>query len=458
MAWFGKKKQQISAPVRSDAILNAIHDGVTLIEASGKVKVVNPALRRLLGISADEGVGIAHTSLLSFVKKDGSLLEAELNPISLALKNNQYAETRDLSLIRSRENGTVAIALSVSPMGTASDDRLVVIRDITRELKEEQEKNEFISTASHEMRTPVASIEGYLGLALNPQTATIDARAKEYLTKAHESSRHLGRLFRDLLDTTKLDDGRLKANFVPVEVLGLVRNIAEAQMPSVTEKGLRFLFNEPLSGAADERQKKHLEPLLYASVDIDFLREAVGNLIENAIKYTKSGSIAVNVYGDERSVFISVADTGMGIASSEVPHIFQKFYRVDNSDTRDIGGTGLGLYLTRQRIEVMRGKIRVESELGKGSNFIVALPRLSENDYQKQQLALENAKMIHPQIAAGTAKISGAANGVEAQVKTPKTEVASIDQNTDEAAGPDLTPEQLAAKKAAFAKQFQGKD
>jgi signal transduction histidine kinase len=238
------------------------------------------------------------------------------------------------------------------------------------------------------MRTPVASIEGYLGLAMNPQTATIDARASAYLIKAHEASQHLGRLFQDLLDTTKIDDGRTKIHMQPVEIAALIKNIANDQAPNITAKNLTYQFGNPDQG-------RQLNQLIYAMIDVGYLHEIINNIIENAIKYTHVGSITVTARTDKQNVQIVITDTGIGIPREELSHIFQKFYRIDNSDTREIGGTGLGLYITKQLVEAMGGHIWAESEIGKGTNFIISLPRLSASDYEKLSIA-ETHQMLAP--------------------------------------------------------------
>jgi signal transduction histidine kinase len=239
------------------------------------------------------------------------------------------------------------------------------------------------------MRTPVASIEGYLGLAMNPSTATVDERGMEYLTKAHEASQHLGRLFQDLLDTTKLDDGQIKARLEPVDIVALVKSIADGQIPNITAKGLGYQFG---SGSVDQQLSggRRIDQLIYASIDPDFLREVINNLIENAIKYTPAGWVTVNVRADNYNVQIIVEDTGIGVAREELTHIFQKFYRVDNRDTREIGGTGLGLYLVKQRVEAMNGRIWAESEVGKGTRFICLFPRITEDVYRQQRFFIDN--------------------------------------------------------------------
>jgi signal transduction histidine kinase len=113
------------------------------------------------------------------------------------------------------------------------------------------------------------------------------------------------------------------------------------------------------------------------------VREAVDNLIENAVKYTPSGSITINVSADDTNILVSVTDTGIGIAPEDLGHIFQKFYRVDSSDTREIGGTGLGLYISKRRVEANGGRMWAESEYQKGSTFFISLPRLDSREVDR---------------------------------------------------------------------------
>lgn len=392
MGWFSKKKTpgaNDNQRQMSELALRAVHDGVIILDAAGNIALINPAACNLLGYTHDEAYGLGHLSIIHLVNKQGTAMDQEAaNPISIALKTNQYTETREFSIIANISGKIIPVSLIITPTGEPTDPKIINLRDITKELKEEEERNEFISTASHEMRTPVASIEGYLGLAMNPQTATVDARAAAYLAKAHEASQHLGRLFQDLLDTTKLDDGKMKLRLQPVEMTTLVKSIAEGQIPNINAKGLKFEF-----GTNAETQStggKRIPQLIYAQIDVDFLREIIDNVIENSTKYTKSGSVSVTVSGDEDNVRIAIADTGIGIPRDELSHIFQKFYRVDNSDTREIGGTGLGLHITKQRVEAMGGRIWAESQVGQGTVFYISFPRLTTDEYEKRRLAFTN--------------------------------------------------------------------
>ena len=313
----------------------------------------------------------------------------------------------------------------------------------------------------------MASIEGYLGLALNPQTATIDERAKKYLTEAHNASQHLGRLFRDLLDVTKLDDNRDKAHLQPAELNEEVQKIVDLHRPAAGEKGLRFIFGSG-EGSGVATRESAVGAAVYAMVDPDFLAEIVGNLIENAIKYTPAGgTVSVSVAGDMKMASITVADSGIGIPPEDQEHIFQKFYRVDNTDTREIGGTGLGLYIAKKRVESMNGRITVESEYGKGSAFHVLIPQISGIEYNRQLQIIANVSAMQmvngPKVAGGMGSGAVAAASVDpvtapvassapapASAPLPTPTVAPTDPNTQ---AKDLSADQLAAMKAAFAQQ-----
>ena len=397
--WKKAKKVETPAPEQNtnsqsrqdlnELVLQSIREGVIIVSPNGNIRLANQAACELTGRAPSELDGVYYDSVINLLDETGNRVSEGRNPINNALKNKEYGEVRDLKIVAADNNKNTPVSIIITPTREENPSLVVTFRDIARELKEERERSEFISTASHEMRTPVASIEGYLGLAMNPSTATVDDRGMDYLKKAHEASQHLGRLFQDLLDTTTLDDGQRKPQLEPVDIVALVKSIADGQIPNITAKGLGYQFG---SGSVDQQLSggKRIDQLIYASVDKDFLHEVLNNLIENAIKYTPAGWVTVNVRADNYNVQIIVEDTGIGVARSELSHIFQKFYRVDNRDTREIGGTGLGLYLVQQRVEAMNGRVWAESELGKGTRFIVMLPRIGEEAYRQQRFYLDN--------------------------------------------------------------------
>ncbi len=414
MGLFGKKKAKkalggVDTAELAQRSLDFITEAVMVISPQGMIKFANPAAGAMTGFGeADNVTGLDYKLVIFLEDAQQQPIEPTDNPLYTALMLNRPLNTRGYVLVAAQSEKRIAVDLACIPTGDENADRLVTFRDITKEVAEEREQADFISTASHEMRTPVASIEGYLGLALNPQTATIDDRAKKYLEAAHAASQHLGRLFKDLLDVTKFDDDRAKIHMIPVDAVEAVAYIANEQMEAIEAKKLRYSFGGV--PATKNSDKKRLTQKIYMAVDYDFLREIVNNLLGNAIKYTpEGGEIKINVKGEADKVVISVADTGIGIPSDDLAHIFQKFYRVDNSQTRQIGGTGLGLYLVKERSEAMGGRVWVESDFGHGSTFYVSLPRITESEYERMRIAYGNEKMVRTPFVApvvGTANLT----------------------------------------------------
>lgn len=372
---------------KSDAIIQSISDGVAVINPTGELLMINPATEAMTGWSTKDALHLHYSVVFKLQDDKGNTIPSTEDPILQALNTGQPVRANNFTLV-TKSDKRVATAFAISPMGVAGEGVIAVFRDVTKERAEERQQAEFISTASHEMRTPVAAIEGYLGLALNPNTATIDEKAREYINKAHDSAQHLGRLFQDLLDVSKADDGRLQSNPKAVNVVEFARDVAEGLLPQAQAKNLTVTF-KPDGSKATTVGSTVIAPMLFTRADKDHLREVISNLLENAIKYTIEGEIDLDVTATDNYVRISVKDSGVGIPAEDMSHLFQKFYRVDSSDTREIGGTGLGLYLCRKLVESMNGRIWAESEYRKGSTFFVELPRL---DHTQANILLANEK------------------------------------------------------------------
>ena len=407
----------------AEIALAAIHDGVVITNRDGVIQFINPAAVIMTGCgSAENAVNLDYGLLIKIETKEGRELADSENPLIQAMKTGQPLERFVACLVVKSSGKRIPIAISVA-IASGEKNRIITFRDVTKELAEDSEQAEFVSTASHEMRTPVASIEGYLSLALNPQTATIDERARGYLNAAHDASQHLGKLFRDLLDATKLEDGHLRPHFEPVEMVGLTKQIADSYMVAAKNAKLNYQFGANKSRSVSEVRK--LDQVVYGYVDVDFMREILANLIENAIKYTPAGgSIYINTLGDGDRVLVNVTDTGIGISSDDIHHIFQKFYRADNSDTRTIGGTGLGLYIVKQRVEAMGGRVWAESAFGEGSTFYVSLPRISGEEYEKRMIAFRNEQLLKQQTTQPAMPKQAAAPPVTIQPVISPTVVA----------------------------------
>lgn len=358
-------------PANSTFILDSIEDGVVEVDAQGIVRTFNLAAGRVTGWQPSEAIGLDFQSALPLLDEHGKAYAPQSHPFSKALSSKQPIHDSK-ALLSTRSNRQVPVSVIVSPM--PGGGAVGVFRDITREKAEEEERTEFISTASHEMRTPIASIEGYLSLALNSKAGKIDADTRSYLEKAHAATQHLGQLFQDLLTTTRAEDSRLAGHAETVEVGSIIAQAVEEASPAAAKKGLSLHY---LSSREASLKGKVVKPLFYVKIDAAQLKEVVQNLLDNAIKYTAAGSVSLKLTGDNSVVQIQVTDTGSGIPSEDISHLFQKFYRVDSYMTRGVGGTGLGLFICRKILELYDGRIWVESRLGKGSTFFVNLPRIS---------------------------------------------------------------------------------
>lgn len=370
---------------QSEILIQSITDGIIVIDTTSKITHMNPAAATMTQWTVGEAVGVDAKLVVNMNNEDGSEIIKEQDPFALVFK--QKKSIKQVVQLEGREGKKAVVSLSISPVIVqGSEDpqgAIAVMRDISEERAEEKQRGEFISTASHEMRTPVAAIEGYLALALNDKVSTIDSRARGFLEKAHASTQHLGKLFQDLLTSSKAEDGRLSNHPSVVEMGAFMQQLTDDLRFSAEKKGLLAEFviggaDETIDATTKDASVQHLvKPLYYVFVDPDRIREVVTNLFDNACKYTDSGKVSIGLTGNNEVVQLYVRDTGAGIPPDDITHLFQKFYRVDNSATRTIGGTGLGLFISRKIIELYQGRIWVESEIGKGSTFFINLPRLT---------------------------------------------------------------------------------
>lgn len=415
MAFFHKKKlaaaqngsDEIAASLRDErkkfeVIVNSIEDGVMLIDEKGTIQLCNPGAATITGWASDEAVGISVESVMPLVDDNATPIVPTANPFLTALTTGEPLRGSKVILM-TRDNKQMTLNLTLTPIlneAKTVSGVISVFRDVTLEHAEEKQRADFISTASHEMRTPVAAIEGYLALALNGKVATIDARAHDYLEKAHTSTQHLGQLFQDLLTSAKAEDGRLTSHPVVIELGAFLEQLSNDLRFVAEKKGLFMDFvvgsSNTINATGGQGGEHIVRPLYYVLADPDRLREVITNLFDNACKYTPEGKVSLGLTGNEQVVQCYVRDTGPGIPVADVPHLFQKFYRVDNSATRTVGGTGLGLFICRKIIELYSGRIWVESEVGKGSSFYINLPRLSSQKATELQTAADNSFELKP--------------------------------------------------------------
>jgi two-component system, OmpR family, sensor histidine kinase VicK len=382
-----RQVSQLTGQLRSnqqqaEILIQSIADGIIVTDIEGKITLLNPAAGKMTGWPIDEALGIDIQQVAKLAQEDGKDLPEGTHPFKQVVSASKQYE-HDLQLIDREDKNHRVVSLVISPIvppkSKAPVGAVGVFRDVSASREEEHRRADFISTASHEMRTPVAAIEGYLALALNDKVSKIDTKARDFLIKAHESTQRLGKLFQDLLTSAKAEDGRLVNHPVVVEMGAYLEQITDGLRFAAEKKGLIMDFTVGTGEVATTSAAggKVVKPLYYAHIDPDRMREVITNLFDNAVKYSESGKITIALTANNDVIQFFIRDTGHGIPPEDIAHLFQKFYRVDNSTTRTIGGTGLGLFISRKIVELYNGRIWVESEVNKGSIFYINLPRLS---------------------------------------------------------------------------------
>lgn len=233
-----------------------------------------------------------------------------------------------------------------------------------KKIKEvDQMKDEFISMASHELRTPLSAIKGYTSLMLEGTFGKIsNPEMERSLVRVMASTKRLEELVEDLLNVSRIEQGRLDVNMTGVKIEPIIEEINGQLKISADEKNLALIYQKP------EKELPMIE------CDPDRLKQILVNLVGNSIKYTEKGSITVSTeINKDNKLEIKVKDTGIGMSAEEQKRLFEKFYRIKNDKTEKIVGTGLGLWITKQIVEFMKGKIYVESMKGAGTQFTVIL-------------------------------------------------------------------------------------
>ena len=342
---------------RMGTILSAMKDGVLLVDAEGRLQQYNTSSLKLLGLRGGPNDWIGRD-----VRELG--VSALSDPFDVDLSSSRTVEMtvpreeiehQHLRIIRRRLVGA----------GGASVGFVAVLHDVTREKELDQAKSDFYSMVTHELKTPLTAIEGYTKLLLMGRPGPINAEQERFLRTVTNQTDVLKGMIQDLLDMSRIAAGRLNLHVETVDVAPMMARIVERFRPQASNKGLELLLREP---AGEDRE-------LVVEADGARLEQVLGNLVTNAMKFTEEGgSITVGWTLGGGQLRASVSDTGKGIPEAALPHVFDKFYQVEQGDTRSVGGAGLGLYICREIVAAHGGELSVSSLLGKGSVFTLEIP------------------------------------------------------------------------------------
>jgi PAS domain S-box-containing protein len=336
--------RQAERRARAALVVQHVADGVLLVNRNGLIRLWNPAAEHITGVEADDAVG-----------RPAAEVFANWKAIEELARSGRLRPSTQAVTVNGRE-----LWLSITGVGF-EDGSVYAFRDLTEERAVETLKSDFVSTISHELRTPLAAIYG-AALTLRRDDVLLGEPQRTGLLEviASESDR-LARIVNDVLWVSRLESGGLRTTVERCDLVELAKTVVDAARHYIPP-AITLAFSAPKSVAA-------------VLGDADKIRQVVTNLVDNAVKYSPDGgSVSVEVTAAAGRARVTVRDQGLGVPPEEHRRIFEKFYRLDPDMTRGVGGTGLGLYITRELLERMGGRVWVESSGSGGSTFVAELP------------------------------------------------------------------------------------
>jgi len=369
-----ERNHAVANDQKSTAILASIGDGVFAVDIRGHITVFNPAAQAISGMDEKEALGRPHDEVLRFVSEKTGKTSNSF--IKHALDGYSGSMAEHTELIRS-DGKHVPVADSAAPIRDANDKiigAIIVFRDVSKEEELDKAKSEFVSLASHQLRTPLSAINWYSEMLLSEDAGKLNKDQHEYIKEIFEGSQRMVELVNSLLNVSRIEVGKLVTQPAPNTMSEVIDSLEKELEVSVKSKKLTV--------------HKHIERVPTVIADPKQIRMIVQNLMSNAVKYTaEKGSVEITLRvataGDMKKAgiskpgnfwFLSVADNGYGIPKEQQSKIFGKMFRADNVRKLDVEGTGLGLYIVKEVVEKMGGKVWFESMESAGTTFYIVAP------------------------------------------------------------------------------------
>ena len=359
---------------KEDAILSSINDGVMACNRDGQVVLFNHAAEELTGLSAKEAIGHNYSYSMNFVRESDEKTSDDF--IGKTILSGQAMKMASHTLLVKKDGHKISVADSTAPVRNSKGiiiGCVVVFRDVTEEMKIDKAKTEFVSLASHQLRTPLTSINWYAEMLLAGDVGSLNKKQKSYLNEIYKGSKRMVALVNALLNVSRMELGTFTVEPEPLNIITLARSVVAEFAHQPEQKKIKIY----------ENYAKYL-PILKA--DPKLLRMVIQNLLANSVKYTSAkGHIkfvialtnvdgVASVKDKKNNILIKVSDDGCGIPKSNQAKIFTKLFRADNVRAKNTQGTGLGLYIAKAIVDQSGGKIWFKSKENKGSTFYVTLP------------------------------------------------------------------------------------
>jgi len=351
------------------AILSSMGEGLIIVDKQLKITLMNQVAGVLLRVAPADGMSKDVHELFTFFQK-GQQIPPEDSPISRAIRDMSTVKVKlEYDFFCKNKAGQLfPIEITVtSPPQYGNVGGVIIFSDVTREKEVDRMKTEFVSIASHQLRTPLTAIRLFVEMLMNQEAGKLNAKQKLYIDNVYESTERMIHLVNDLLNVSRLEAGRLKIEPMPTQLEDFIQRIINEAAPLGESKKCKIILEKP---------KTKLEKI---SIDPALLRQVIDNLVMNAIRYSPLNQcdIVVKVEKRSRDYLISVQDAGIGVPKVDHPRVFERFYRADNARKAAAEGSGLGLYVVKMIIEASGGKIWFESPPSgkkKGTIFYVSIP------------------------------------------------------------------------------------
>lgn len=359
-----RTKELAQQYARDSAILTNIEYAVIAVDEKGAVTDTNPAAAALIGMSAADMKGKAVSDVVLFKAHQGNPAEGE-HPVLSAIRGNasKHSSANAHWNLQKADQTLVPVSYSVSPLTEKGRvfGAILVLQDVSEERRLDYLKSEFITLASHQLRTPLSALRWYVEL-IGDENGGLSEDQKGYVKEMGVSLKRMANLLDSLLRASQMEEGGLGLSLADTDLNQLISETDEDFRSIAKEKGISFSASLP-------------EAVVTARTDATLLRIVLQNLLSNATKYTDKGShITLILEAAPAGYAISVTDEGMGIPVAEQKRVFQKFFRAKNVRQMDTDGNGLGLYITKSIVERLGGTISFESKEGKGTTFTVSFP------------------------------------------------------------------------------------
>jgi PAS domain S-box-containing protein len=361
-----KSKELAEAKSKDEAMLASIGDGVIATDRKGRVIQMNRVAEKLLGWKNVDFIGKQLSEALSAYNDQGDVVPLKKRPIQIALVTGKTTTTA-INYFYKRKDGTkLPVAITVSPI--LLDNNIIgaieVFRDITREKKIEKLRMDFLSLASHQLRTPLSGTKWLIETMQKGIIGKLNSKQKEYLDNIYQVNERMIKLVSDMLNVLMLESGFAVIKKRKVLLAKLCEELFFTMNPVARNKGITF------------RSAFKGQPLLWLETEPQILRNILESFISNAINYSYKGQeVVLDVKEESLALVFSVKDSGIGIPKEEQSKMFEKFYRASNAKKFKPDGTGLGLYIASMLARKLDGKISFESEEGKGSVFYLQMPK-----------------------------------------------------------------------------------